>query len=175
MILEKFPVTQDELGKHDGELRWQIANARCFLIVPYYELSKGNRGDLRKVNKDSTCSVRLTTNRGICQDFVTKSLTKFPTQHGTPYISKLALPATRKFGSKGAGKMAHLGNAPPPRPKKGSGCSIVLQTACSWVLHRFAVVLSQFVTVLSKLATILSHFPSSRSLIFLVSWVTTFR
>ena len=27
----------------------------------------------------------------------------------------------------------------------------------------------------SKLATILGHFPSSRSLIFLVSWVTTFR
>lgn len=140
--LEKFPVTQDELGKHDGELRWQIANARCFLVILYYELSKGNRGDLRKANKDSTCPVRLTTNRGICQDFVTKSLTKFPTQHGTPYISKLALPATRKFGSRGAGKIAHLGNA-PPRPKKGSGCSIVPQTACLRVLHRFAVVLGQ--------------------------------
>ena len=128
MILEKFPVTQDELGKHDGELRWQIANARCFLVIPYYELSKGNRGDLRKVNKDSTCSVRLTTNRGICQDFVTKSLTKFPTQHGTPYISKLALPATRKCGSRGAGKMAHLGNAPPPPqdPKKAA----VVRSSC---------------------------------------------
>ena len=131
VILEKFPVTQDELGKHDGELRRQIANAHCFLVVPY-----------RKVNKDSTCSVRLTTNRGICQDFVTKSLTKFPTQHGTPYISKLALHATRKFGSRGAGKIAHLVNA-PPRPKKGSGCSIVPQTACLRVLHRFAVVLGQ--------------------------------
>ena len=174
MILEKFPVTQDELGKHDGELRWQISNARCFLVIPYYELSKGNRGDLRKVNKDSTCSVRLTTNRGICQDFVTKSLTKFPTQHGTPYISKLALPATRKCGSKGAGKMAHLGNAPPPKTQKRQR---LFDRSANGLFASLTPIRCRLGSTLppSKLATILGHFPSSRSLIFLVSWVTTFR
>lgn len=104
---------------------FNIESARCFSVVL---LTKYETGNHRSRNKDSTCSSlgRFTTNCGVWQD-------NNPSEYGTPFISKLALPVRWKIRSVEVCKVWEMQSV------QNAGCGKII-IAAFWSTYEFVFI-----------------------------------